>query len=123
MPHGDAGERQPMERDRLVETLNGGYIEQFNLDLRRNALGLHVDVLEAGRLSTYELSFEKLSSLELQTDSRSDAGDRLQLTEMWIDLGPEESPTEEWAVTISIFDRTHVRLRCSSITIDGRGIR
>ena len=112
-----------MQRHHLSDAVNGGYIENEVLDLRRGALSLRVEVLDNGRLTGYDIVFQKVSHLEFETDSRSDAGDRLQMTELWIDAGPEESPTEEWAITISIFDLTHIRLRCSSITVDRETVR
>ena len=111
-----------MRRTEFIEALHGGFIEHYALDLHRNAVMLRVDVLDSGRLSSHEVTFEKVSHFAFDTDSRSDAGDRLQLTELWVDAGPEESATEEWALTISIFDLSHLRLRCSMILIDGEPV-
>lgn len=108
-----------MERKLLNETLSGGYIEQYQLDVAANRLSLSVDVLENGTLSRHRVLFEKVSRFVFETESRSDAGDRLELTELWIDTTPESSATEEWELTISIFDLTHLRIRCSSISVDG----
>src|SRR5688500_15703219 len=106
-----------VERNRLPEALNGGYIEHYEIDLRRQALVLQVDVLDGGVLSHFHVLFELLSYLEYESESRSDSEARLQLTEIWIDSSPDASATEEWEVTISIFDLSHIRLRCTRITI------
>lgn len=45
--------------------------------------------------------------------------DRLELTELWVDTVSETSEFDEWSVTISMWDMTHIQLRCSVITIDG----
>lgn len=112
-----------MQRSDLPATVNGGYIEEYELDLRRELLVLRVDVLDGDRLSSYDLRFELLSHFEYDTESRrGDPEARLQLTELWLDP-PERSPTEEWGVTISIFDLSHLRLRCSSISVDGEPLR
>jgi hypothetical protein len=112
-----------MERLELPAAVNGGYIEAYELDLRRKLLALRVDVLDGETLSSYSLRFERLSHFEYDTESRSDPEARLQLTELWLDAPPEGSPTEEWSVTISIFDLSHIRLRCSVITVDGEALR
>jgi hypothetical protein len=112
-----------MQRADLAVRVNGGYIEAYELDLRRKLLALRVDVLDGDTLSNYDLHFELLSHFEYDTESRSDAEARLQLTELWLDAPPEGSPTEEWNVTISIFDMSHIRLRCSIISVDGEILR
>ena len=112
-----------MQRGRLGEVLSGGYIEDYNLDLRHNSLLLDIGVLDEGERDSYEVVFEKVSHFEFDTESRSDAGDKLQVTEFWVDVGPEQSSSEEWGVAISIFDLSHVRLRCSVIHINGERVK
>ena len=80
-----------MNRDSLNHALAGGSIEHYNLDMHRNRLTMHVGVLENGVYSAHELQFEKVSRLEFETESKSDAGERLELTELWIDASPEGS--------------------------------
>jgi hypothetical protein len=109
-----------MQRTDLATTVNGGYIEEYELDIRRKLLTLRVDVLDGDALSSYDLRFELLSHFEYDTESRSDPEARLQLTELWLDAPPESSPTEEWSITISIYDLAHMRLRCSVISVDGQ---
>lgn len=112
-----------MQRTDLPTAVNGGYIEEYELDLRRELLSLRVDVLNGDTLSSYDLRFELLSHFEYDTESRrGDSEARLQLTELWLDP-PEGSPTEEWGVTISIFDLSHIRLRCSVISVDGEVLK
>jgi hypothetical protein len=112
-----------MNRTTVAQALNGGYIEEYNLDMRRNRFTMRVDVLENSALSRYALLFEKISRFEFRTDSKSDAGDRLQLTEMSIDLTPEQSSSEEWEVTMSMFDMSYLTLRCSLILVGGEAMR
>lgn len=112
-----------MNRTELGRALNGGYIEDYDVDMRQNLVSMRVDVLDNGVLSSHDLRFEKLSRFLFETESRSDAGDRLELTELWIERAPEASSSEEWDVTISIFDMSHVRLRCSVIVLDGEVLR
>jgi hypothetical protein len=111
-----------MDRARLAAAVNGGYIDGYELDLRKKVLALRVDVLNE-TLRSYDLRFELVSYFQYDTDSRREEDARLQLTELWLDAGPEGSPTEEWEVTISIFDLSHIRLRCSTITIEGKAVR
>ncbi|MBA3259837.1 MAG: hypothetical protein H0T68_10295 [Gemmatimonadales bacterium] len=103
--------------------MNGGYIEEYELDIRRKLLAMRVDVLDGDTLSSYDLRFELLSHLAYNTESRSDPEARLQLTELWLDAVPENSPTEEWSITISIYDLSHIRLRCSMISVDGQMLK
>ena len=112
-----------MDRTKLNDVLNGGYIEEYELDMRRNRFSMRVDVLENGALSSYNVRFEKVSHFQFDTESLSEGGDRLQLTELWIDAPPEKSSSEEWEVTISIFDMSHIRLRCSVISVDDAVLR
>jgi hypothetical protein len=113
-----------MDRTMLSRSLNGGYIEQYDFDMRRNLIAMRVDVLENGALSSYDIRFEQVSRFVFETESRSGgAEDRLELTELRIDAAPEASSSEEWEVTISMWDMTHLTLRCSAITIDGDVLR
>jgi hypothetical protein len=108
-----------MERTKLNDVLNGGYIEEYEFDMRRNRFSMRVDVLDNGVLSSHNLRFEKVSHFQFDTESLSEGGDRLQLTELWIDEPPEKSSSEEWGITISIFDMSHIRIRCSVISLNG----
>lgn len=112
-----------MERTTLNDVLTGGSVEHYDLDMRRNRLSMIVDVLEDGNLSRHEVLFERVSRFTYETESKSDAGDRLELTELWVDAGPESSGSEEWEVIISIFDLSHMRIRCSSVSVDGESVR
>jgi hypothetical protein len=111
-----------MDRTTLPQALNGGYIEQYEFDLHRNLFAIRVDVLDNDVLSSYEVRFEKLSHFSVDSESIGDK-ERLELTEMWIDTTPESSSTEEWSITISMWDITHIRLRCAVIVIDGAPLR
>lgn len=108
-----------MNRDSLSHALVGGSIEQYDFDIRRNRLTMRIGVLENGVLSVYAIEFEKVSRFEFETESKSDAGEHLELTEIWIEVAPEASRSEEWEVTVSVFDMTHLHVRCSTIWVDG----
>jgi hypothetical protein len=112
-----------MDRTTIGQSLKGGYIEEYDFDMRRNRVTMRVDVLENEVLATYDVRFEKVSHFSFDTESLSTGGDRLELTELWVDTAPETSESEEWAVTISMWDMTHIVLRCSLITIDGSVLR
>ena len=113
-----------MDRDVVGRMLNGGYIEAYDIDMRRNCVSMRVDVLESGVLSSYDLSFGQVSSFLFETESRSGhLDDRLDMTEVWIETAPEGSSSEEWEVKISMWDQTHVTLRCSTVTVDGDVLR
>lgn len=111
-----------MDRTALGKLLNGGYIESYKFDLRRNELVLQVDVLENGVLSRFDAEFSDVSQLVFETESTS-AGDRLEVTEIWVDSAPEASSSEEWTIVISMWDLTHLRIRCAAVTIDGEALR
>jgi hypothetical protein len=111
-----------LDRTTLPQSLNGGYIEDYNFDLHRDLFTMRVDVLEHGELSSYDVRFENVSHIAADSESRHHK-ERLELTEIWIDATPEASPSEEWGITISMWDLTHIRLRCSVITVDGHRLR
>lgn len=112
-----------MNRDFLNKVLEGGSIEHYDFDIRRNRFTMRIDVLENESFSVYSLVLEKVSHLEFDTESKSDAGERLELTELWIDASPEASQSEEWEMTISIFDMTHLHVRCSTVLVDGEYLK
>src|SRR5260370_75635 len=107
-----------MNRSLLNDTLSGGYISRYDFDMGKNLFVLQVDVLENGVLSTHEVRFEKVSRFLFETESPFE-GDRLEVTEIWIDAAPEGSSSEEWSIIISIWDLTHLRVRCTSIDVNG----
>lgn len=107
----------------LGQLLNGGYIEEYEFDMRRNIVTMRVDVLDNEAFASHNLRFEKISHFAFDTESVGGDDDRLELTELWVDTAPETSEFEEWSVTISMWDMTHVRLQCSAINIDGTLLR
>ena len=111
-----------MDRHSLSRLLTAGYIEQHSLDLGKKRLALEVHVLEGSVLSVHEVVFDRLSHLQFD-DEQVAEWDRLELTELWIDSGPESSSTEEWEVSFSLWDLAHVNLRCGSIEIDDVQLR
>jgi hypothetical protein len=113
-----------MERAVLGRSLQGGYIEEYEFDMRRNSVSMRVDVLENDVLSRYDLEFHQVSYFSFETETRKgSAGDRLEITELWIDATPEASGSEEWELTISMWDLSHLRIRCSTIVVDGMVLR
>ena len=112
-----------MDRTMLSKSLNGGYIEEYEFDMRRNLVTMRVDVLENGVLTSYEVRYERVSHFLFDTESSAGDDGRLELTELWIDTAPEASEFEEWSVTISMWDMTHIKLRCSAIIVDGSELR
>ena len=112
-----------MERDELNGMLHGGAMEYFDFDPRQNLLSMHVTVLENGSSTRYQVQFEGISQFEFESESKKNGGDRLELTELWVDLAPESSKTEEWEITISIYDMTTLRIRCSSLSVNGGYVR
>jgi hypothetical protein len=113
-----------MERALLAPSLKGGYIEEYQFDMRRNFVSMRVDVLENDVLSRYDLEFHQVSHFSFETETRKgSADDRLEITELWIDATPEASGSEEWDVTISMWDLSHLRVRCSTIVVDGIVLR
>ena len=111
-----------MNRDTLAHTLSGGYIERHAFDIEKRLFLMNVHVLENGVLSTYDVRFQGISLFSF-TDNQAGEWERIQLTELWIDAKPEESGTEEWEVTMSLWDLAHLKLRCSNITIDDDSLR
>ncbi len=111
-----------MYRTTLPQCLNGGYIEGYEFDLHRNLFTMRVDVLDDGVLSSYDVRFESISHFAVDSESRHDK-ERLELTEISIDGSPEASSTEEWSVTINMYELTFIRLRCAVIFIDGSPLR
>ena len=111
-----------MERRLFAKSLNEGYIERHTLDLSHQRFAIQVHVLERGVLSVYEVEFAGVSHFQFD-DKQVGDWERLQLTQLWIDEAPENSGTEEWAVSFSLWDLAHVTLRCTSISIDGESVR
>jgi hypothetical protein len=101
-----------MDRALLNETLEGGYIESYDIDLRKNRVAMRVEVLDGVHLSAYEVAFEKLSLLKYESDQSWRGDDyRLQVTDLYLDTTRESSSTEEWQVSISLWDTVHITLR------------
>lgn len=111
-----------MDRIVLKQSLDGGYIEEYSLDICANLFTMGVDVLDGETLSRYEVRFEHVTHFRIDSESRGIKG-RLELTEIWIDESPEASSSEEWGVTISMWDMTHMTIKCAVILVDGHALR
>lgn len=111
-----------INRETLSASLNGGYIEEYEFDIQRNLFTMRVDILDHGARSSHDVRFEKISHFAVDSESRRDK-ERLELTEVWINTPPESSESEEWSITISMWDLTHIHIRCALISIDGATLR
>jgi hypothetical protein len=106
-----------VDHARVGPLLDGGYIEVYDFDMRNDRLAMRVDVLKSGRLASYDLRFSKISLFVFDNESnRKD--DRLEFTEIYFEELPGQSSTEEWKVVISMWDTTHLTVRCSLIELD-----
>lgn len=112
-----------MDRASLPRTLGGGYIEDYRLDLRQGSFAFRVDVLNEGVLASYEIACEHVSLFEYRDEELGAVGERLQLTELWIEKVPEESPTEEWELLLSLWDIAHIRIKCGGFLVDREPLR
>lgn len=112
-----------MDRTSLPRVLSGGYIEEHRLDVGEGIFAFRVEVLNDGVLSSYEVSCQHVSLLEYRDEQRGAIGERVQLTELWIENVPERSSSEEWELLLSLWDLAHVRIRCGSVVIDGVPLR
>lgn len=102
----------------LKKSVAGGYIEQHTLNLTSKSFALVVHVIVNAVLKAYDLTFEHVSHFAFD-DNQVGEWERIQLTELWVDAAPETSATEEWEVTISLWDLAHIRLRCMRVLVDG----
>ena len=113
-----------MNRAALEAALEGGYIEQLNFDVFNNTLSLKIEVLDNGNLSIYDVLFERLGYVEYTAEPSWTGSDRrLQVTELNLESAPEHSSSEEWQVTINMWDNSYLTVRCSVIRIDGETLR
>jgi len=99
------------------KSIAAGYIERHVLDLTSKSFLLTVHVLSNGILTVYEIGFEHVSHFVFD-DNQVGEWERIQLTELWMDAAPETSASEEWEVTISLWDLAHIRLRCMRVLVD-----
>jgi hypothetical protein len=111
-----------MDRATLKQAIAGGYIEQYGLDMGKSSFSMRVDVLDNGVLSRYDMRLEGITRFAYESESES-TGDRLELTDIWIEMAPEQSGTEEWHILISIWDLTHIRIQCARIVVDDEALR
>jgi hypothetical protein len=107
-----------MQRDALSPMLDGGYVREYSLDLLEKSFIMQVDVLDAGRLSSYEVCFLGISALEFR-DEAVNRWERIEVTEVRVDESPESSSSEEWAVWINLWDAAQLTVRCATIRVDG----
>lgn len=85
---------------------------------------MRVEVLDNDNLSAYDVLFEKLDYVQYTAEPSCTGEDRrLQVTEISLDSAPKHSPTEEWQVTINMWDNTYLMIRCSTIQVDGEPLR
>src|SRR5262245_37205615 len=106
----------------LKQTVSGGYIERYVLDLAQKRFDARVEVLSEGVLAQYDLTFEELSDFSFDDESVAE-WERLQLSDIWVDETPAESSREEWGVTISLWDVGYLKIRSAAVLIDGDLLR
>jgi len=112
-----------LDRASFPQALSGGYIEEYNFDVGEGCFDFRVEALNNGAPSSYAVSCRHVSLLEYRDDQLGAIGERLQLTELWIEDAPERSPSEEWQLLLSLWDLAHIRVRCGSVVIDGVPLR
>ncbi|SRR6266540_3086472 len=110
-----------MEPAELSHALSGGYVLRYALDLLAKTFSLGVEVLENGVLSHYEIVFRGVSHFALEDQSLG-GWERIELTEIMIDKLPQESSTEEWELSMNLWDIAELSVRCQSIEVDGAPI-
>jgi hypothetical protein len=106
-----------VNREAFISALEGGYLESYSLDLLAKALTVHVEVLDAGVLSEYDVNFTGISFFEFR-DEKANRWERIELTEVRIEPR-ERSSTEEWTVWLNFWDAAELSLRCAAVHIDG----
>ena len=111
-----------MDRSAFKTSLVGGYIEHYTINLTSKTVELEVHVLERGVLSRYDVLFAEVSYLAFE-DAKSNPWERIELSDLWIDYGPEQSRTEEWEVTLSLWDVAKLNIRAAILSIDGERLR
>jgi len=111
-----------VDAETLAKNLSGGYIERHTFDLGAKAFTMNVSVLENAVLSMYAVTFVSVSHFAF-VDNQVGEWERLELTQMWIVASPAASGSEEWEVTLSLWDLAQVELRCAAISVDGESVR
>jgi len=101
----------------LNQSLAGGYIESYKFELEEKRIMLRIDVLENGRLSSYDVVFRGVSHFSFD-DERVSSWERIELTDLSIDAAPEGSSSEEWLIDLNLWDTAHLTVRCATISIN-----
>lgn len=107
-----------MDRASLHPALYCGFITECNLDLLAKAFSLRVEVLGDGGLSLHDIRFSSVSHWAF-TAERANPWERIEITDLEIEQGPEASASEEWHLWFNFWDTAELRVRCGSILIDG----
>lgn len=111
-----------MQRQGFREALAGGYFQSYELNLLEKAFLMQIHVLDQGVLSSYDVTFEGISRLLIEDETAS-SWERIELTDIWIESGPEGSSAEEWEILMSLWDVVHIRIRCASLLVDGEPLQ
>lgn len=107
-----------MQRTVLPTAVAEGYITRYSLDMLDKIFSITVETLRAGVAAQYEIAFLGLTRFAL-TDNAHASWERLELTEVTIDHGPESSNDEEWEVRLNFWDVAELDIHCRTILVDG----
>lgn len=108
------------DRQSLPALLESGFIVESNLSLDDLSFSCTVEVMEHGSVTRYDLVFHHLTYFGLESEAgHREKGDRVELTQLWVEAAPEDSAREDWEIGISSYDLTILRLRSARITVDG----
>lgn len=106
-----------MDRSLLHPALYCGFIAGYSLDLLDKSFSLRVEVLRDEGLSLYDVRFATVSHWSF-TAERANPWERIEITDLEIEQGPEASPSEEWHLWFNFWDTAELRVRCGSVLID-----
>lgn len=115
-------ETGPVTRETFSSALEGGFIEQYSLDLAAKTFMMRVEVLDASVLTSYQVLFVGVSVFDFR-DEPAREWERLELTEIRIEEVPEKSGTEEWAVWVNLWDAAQLTVKCAAIQVDEAPLR
>jgi hypothetical protein len=111
-----------MRREDLGPAIAGGYVTKYNLDLCEKSFEAEVEVLTNGAMSHHGLRFSGVSAFDLR-DDKANRWERIEVTDIRVDEGPEGSAREEWRVWINFWDAAELTIRCATIQVNGDALK